>query len=135
MRDLEIRRGENTPEVGRVRSSNYLFVPGDIVAVNPGTDNGIPSGDKWWLFQVNKAHESSRNRSGCHVFGFWLNEQEEQSNDESQSGKHFSLLSNPVKVYYGCIIKDNKIPVVLPVEKLSSGWQNGHVMYTFTPVL
>ena len=76
MRDLEIRRGENTPEVGRVRSSSYLFVPGDIMAVNPGTDNDIPRGDKWWLFQVNKAHESSTNRSGCHVFGFWLNEQE-----------------------------------------------------------
>ena len=45
MRALEIRRGENTTEIGRVPSSDYLFVPGNIVAVNPGTDNGIPSGD------------------------------------------------------------------------------------------
>lgn len=83
------------------------------------------------VFEVNKAHESSTNRSGCHEFGCWFIEQEEQSSDESQSGKHFSLFSNPVKVYYGSIIKD-KIPVVLPVEELSSGWQNGHMMYTFT---
>lgn len=54
MGDLEIRRGENTPEVGSVHSSNYLFVSGDIVAVNPGTDNGIPSGDKWWFSRSTK---------------------------------------------------------------------------------
>ena len=35
-------------------------------------------------------------------------------------------------VYFGSIIKDNKIPVVVPVEELSSGWQNRHVLYTFT---
>ena len=67
MKELEIRRGENTTEIGRVPSSDYLFVPGDIVAVNPGTDNGIPSGDKWWLLQVNKPHASSRNRPGCQI--------------------------------------------------------------------
>ena len=70
MRELEFRKGENTPEIGHVPSNNYFFVLGDIVAVTPGTDNGIPSGDKWLPHQVNKAHESSRNRSGCHVFGF-----------------------------------------------------------------
>lgn len=53
MRELEIRRGENTTEIGYAPSSDYLFGPGDIVAVNPGTDDGIPSGDKWWLLQVN----------------------------------------------------------------------------------
>lgn len=53
MRELEIRRGENTTEIGCAPSSDYLFGPGDIVAVNPGTDDGIPSGDKWWLLQVN----------------------------------------------------------------------------------
>lgn len=89
MRELEIRKGENTPEIGHVPSNNYFFVPGDIVAVTPGTDNGIPSGDKWLPHQVNKAHESSRNRSGCHVFGFWLNELAEQATDESSAGKHF----------------------------------------------
>ena len=52
MKGLEVRRGENTPEMGRVPSNNYFFLPLDIVAVNPGTDNGIPSGDKWWLLQV-----------------------------------------------------------------------------------
>ena len=111
---------------GRVPSNNYLFVPGDIVAVNPGTDNGIPSVDKWWLLQVNKPHESTRDRSG---FGFWLNE---QAIEESTPGRHFTLLPNPVMVYFASIIKDNKIPVVVPVEELSSGWQNRHVFYTFT---
>ena len=52
MKGLEVRRGENTPEMGRVPSKNYFFLPLDIVALNPGTDNGIPSGDKWWLLQV-----------------------------------------------------------------------------------
>lgn len=129
MRALEIRRGDNTPEIGRVPSNNYLFVPGDIVAVNHGTDDGVPSGDEWWL-QVNKPHESNRDRPGCHVFGFWLNEQ--AASKDSIPGKHFSLLPNPVKVYFGSIIKDNKIPVVVLVEELSSGWQSGNVLFTFT---
>lgn len=66
---------------------------------------------------------------GCHAFGFWL---DEQATEESTIGKHFALLPNPVKVYFGSIIKDNKIPLVVPVEELSSGWQNGHVLFTFT---
>ena len=37
-----------------------------------------------------------------------------------------------MKVYFGSIIKDNKIPLVVPVEELSSGWQNGNVLFTFT---
>ena len=32
----------------------------------------------------------------------------------------------------GIIIKDNKILLVVPVEELSSGWQNGHELFTFT---
>lgn len=131
MRDLQIQRGDtNASAAGRVQSDDYLFVPGDIIAVNPGTDNGIPSGDKWWLLQVNKPHPSTRNRPGCHVFGFWLDEQEIE--DDSIPGRHFALLSSPVKVYYGSVIKDDKTPLVIPVEVLSSGWQNGHVTYAFT---
>ena len=42
MRGLEIRRGESTPDIGRVPSNNYLFVPGDIVAVNPGNRRWCP---------------------------------------------------------------------------------------------
>ena len=128
MRALEIRRGENTTEIGRVPSTDYLFVPGDIAAVNPGTDNGIPSADKWWLLQVNKPHASNRNRLGCQIFGFWLNE---HTSDESNSAKQFTLLPDSVKVYFGSVIKDNNIPVVVPVEELNSDWQNGHVVYTF----
>ena len=60
MENLTIRRGENprTPEAGC--SDGYLFLPGDIVAVNPGTDNNLPSGDKWWLLQINKALSKSK---------------------------------------------------------------------------
>lgn len=97
--------------------------------MNPGTDNGIPSADKWWLLQVNKPHASCRDRPGCQVFGFWLNE---HISEESTSAKHYTLLPDSVKVYFGSIIKDNKIPVVVPVEELNSDWQNGHVVYTFT---
>ena len=41
-------------------------------------------------------------------------------------------MPNPVKIYFGSIIKDNKISVVVPVEELSSGWQSGNVLFTFT---
>ena len=115
---------------GRVQSDDYLFVPGDIIAVNPGTDNGIPSGDKWWLLQVNKPHPLTKNRPGCRIFGFWLDEKENE--DDSIPGRHFALLSTPVKVHYGSIIKDDNAPLVIPVEEFNSGWQSGHVMYAFT---
>ena len=117
MRALEIRRGENTKEIGRVPSTDYVFVPGDIAAVNQASDNGIPSADKWWLLQVNEPHASCRNRPGCQVFGLWLNE---HTSEESTSAKHYTLLPDSVKVYFGSIIKDNKIPVVVSVEELNS---------------
>ena len=63
-------------------------------------------------------------------FGFWLDEKETE--DDSIPGRHFALLSTPVKVYYGSIIKDDNTPLVIPVEELNSGWQGGHVMYAFT---
>ena len=75
VRDLQAQRGDASYLVaGRVQSDDCLLVPGDIIAVNPGTDNGIPSGDKWWLLQVNKPHPLTKNRPGCHVCGFWLDE-------------------------------------------------------------
>ena len=81
--------------------------------MNPGTDNDIPSAAKWWLLQVNKPHASSRDRSGCQIFGFGLNE---HTSDKSTSAKHFTLLPDSVKVYFGSIIKHNKIPVVAPAK-------------------
>ena len=54
----------------------------------------------------------------------------EHISDESTSAKHFTLPPDSVKVYFGSIITDNKFPVVVPVEELNSGWQNGHVIYT-----
>ena len=130
MRELQIQRSRNDAllDNGRIQLDEYLFVPEDIVAVNPGTDNGIPTGDKWCFLQINKPHHCAKNRPGCHVFGFWL--AEKGSTNLSEPGKHFSLLSQSVKIYFGMVIKDDKkIPLVIPVEKLSSGWQNGYVVY------
>ncbi len=41
-------------------------------------------------------------------------------------------MSQSAKVYFGSIVKENQIPVVIPVEKLSSNWQNGNILYAFT---
>ncbi|CAB4041743.1 Hypothetical predicted protein, partial [Paramuricea clavata] len=128
MKELQVQRGENPllpSEIDRVQAGDYLFLAGDIVAINPGTE------DKWWLVQVNKPHHSSKYRSGCHVFGFWL--AEEDTIDMSVSGKDYSLLTQSVKTYFGTIIKDNNnVPLVIPVDELKSGWQNGQVVYAFT---
>ena len=72
--ELEVRRGESTSTGRRVDSGDYLFVPGDIVIVNPGVNDEIPSADKWWLLQVNKAHHSYKSGNACIVYGFWLDE-------------------------------------------------------------
>lgn len=107
-------------EIGCVFFNNYLFVLGDIVVVNFGIDDGVFSSDKWWFFQVNKLYELNRDRFGCYVFGFWLNEQ--VVSKEFFFGRYFLLLFNFVKIYFGSIIKDNKILVVVLVEELSLDW-------------
>ena len=84
--------------------------------MSPGTDNGIPSADKWWLlYQVKRPHASSKDRSTgrCQIFKFCL---KEHTTDEFTSTKHITLLPDSAKVYFGSIIKDNKIPLVVPVE-------------------
>ena len=129
MNALQIRRGETTTAVDRRTEDNkYAFVPGDIVAVNPGVNEGLPSGDKWWLLQINKPHESSKNGSGCHVFGFWLDEE----GSEEDNCRYFHLLSTSVKVYFGSIIKNFGTLVVIPVGEIVSGWRNGRISYAFT---
>lgn len=43
------------------------------------------------------------------------------------------LLSQPVKVYYGSIIKtEDCIPMVIPVGEFTSGWKSGHVSNVFS---
>ena len=42
------------------------------------------------------------------------------------------MLPAPVKVYYGRVIKEGKVPSVIPVEDLTSGWQQGQVFYAFS---
>ena len=93
MNELEVR-GERTSTSRRVDSGNYLFVHGDIVIVNPGVNDEIPSADKWWLLQVNKAHHSNKTGNACILYGFWLDEQLRSKDD----CRVFSLMSNPVKI-------------------------------------
>lgn len=95
MSALEVRRGENYTSEINTHGEKYMFIPGDIVVVNPGFESGVLSGEKWWLLQINKPHESKRNGSGCHVYGFWLEEQD--SNVEGC--RFFQLLPTSVKIY------------------------------------
>ena len=128
MDELEVRRGEGTSTSRRVDSGNYLFVPGHIVVVNPGVNNEVPSADKWWLLQVNKAHHSNKTANACFVYGFWLDEQL-QSNDDCRV---FSLMSNPVKIYFGSIIKNCGTPLFISATEITTGWRNGHVSCAFS---
>ena len=126
---IQIRRGEIITAVDRrVEGNKYVFLPGDIVVVNPGVDEEIPSSDKWWLLQINKPHEASKDGSGCHVFGFWLDEQGRSDGD----CRYFNLLPTPVKVYFGSIVKNGGTPVMIPASEIVSGWQDGRVSYAFT---
>lgn len=47
----------------RVTGSDYLFLSGNIVIVNPVIIDKMPIADKWWLLQINKAHHSSKKRN------------------------------------------------------------------------
>jgi hypothetical protein len=121
MKSLEVQRANSGFIQDNTRPDEYVFGPGDIGVVNPGIDNGVPSGDKWWLLQINRAHPSSKNKSACNVFGFWLDQRQEEQGEEGGSGSHFRLSSQPVKIYYGSIVKENNLASVIPVEKLNSG--------------
>ena len=126
---IQIRRGEIITAVDRrVEGNKYVFLPGDIVVVNPGVDEEIPSSDKWWLLQINKLHEASKDGSGCHVFRFWLDEQGRSDRD----CRYFNLLPTPVKVYFGSIVKNGGTPVMIPASEIVSGWRDGRVSYAFT---
>ncbi len=127
MKELEVRRGESISTDRRVESGDYLFLPGDIVIINPGVNNDIPSTDKWWLLQVNKAHHSTKTGNACVVYGFWLDEQ--QSKDDCRI---FSLMSNPVKVYFGSVVKNAGTPLLIPASEITTGWQGGQVSYAFS---
>ena len=116
------------PEIGR--NGEYILIPGDIVAVNPGVEDGIPSGDKWWLLQVNKALPSAKTASGCHVSGFWL--ETLPRSQQPEEGRAFKLRRGNAKTYYGSLIKTCGKPKVIPVEQLNAGWQNGAVTYKLT---
>jgi hypothetical protein len=128
MKELEVRRGETVPTDRRVESGDYLFVPGDIVIINPGVNNEIPSADKWWLLQVNKAHHSTKTGNACVVYGFWLDEQLERKDD----CRVFSLMSNAVKVYFGSVVKNAGTPLLIPASEITTGWQGGQVSYAFS---
>ncbi|CAB4007206.1 Hypothetical predicted protein [Paramuricea clavata] len=113
-----------------VGNNDFVLLAGDIAAVNPGTENGIPSGDKWWLLQVNKAVPSSKTSSGCHVSGFWL--EQLPSSEQPDQGCALRLQRGVAKTYYGSLIKTNDKPAVISVEQLNAGWQDGAVVYKLT---
>ena len=120
MKELEVRRGESASTDRRIDSGDYLFVHGDIVIVNPGVNDEIPSADEWWLLQVNKAHHSNKSGNACIVYGFWLDEQL-QSKDNCRV---FSLMSIPVKVYFGSIIKNAGTPLLIPANDRMARWKS-----------
>lgn len=70
-----------------------------------------------------------KNRFGCYGFGFWFDEKEIE--DDFILGRYFVLLLILVKVYYGSIIKDDNILLVIFVEEFNFGWLGGYVMYVF----
>ena len=129
MAALNVQRENTSAPEERIAADDHVFLPRDIV-VDPGTINGIPAGDKWWLLQIKKAHPSSRTKSASNVFGFWLDEHHDQQNEDG-SARHFRLSSEPVKVYYGSIIKQDELPLLIPNDKLHSGWREGAILYSF----
>ena len=112
------------------KNNDYSLLVGDIVAVNPGKENGIPSGDKWWLLQVNKALPCTKSSSGCHVSGFWL--EMLPSSQQPEQGCALKLQRDSAKTYYGSLIKKDDKPAVIPVEELNSGWRDGAAVYKLT---
>ena len=67
----KISTSDNIPTTTGV-DEDYHLIPGEIMAVNPGTEDGILSGDTWWLPQVSRGLPTSKTSNGCHVPGFWL---------------------------------------------------------------
>jgi len=108
-------------------NEDYHLIPGDIVAVNPGTEDGIPSGDKWWLLQVSRGLPTSKKSNGCHVSGFWL--EMLPSPQQPDHGCALRLQRGDIKIYYGSIIKTCGKPTVIPAEQLNTGWEHGSVVY------
>ena len=129
MEELAVRRGEHSSS-RRVERGDYLFVPGDILVINPGVNDSVPSGDKWWLLQVNKAHHSSKTGNACLVYGFWLDEQPQCEGD--CDCRVFSLMSDAVKLYFGSVIKNAGTPLVIPVNEIVTGRRDGKVSYVFS---
>ena len=121
----EISTNDNVPTTTGVNEDNNL-IPGDIVAVNPGTEDGIPSGDKWWLLQVSRGLPTSKTSNGCHISGFWL--EMLPSSQQPDHGCALRLQRGNTTIYYGSVIKSCGKPTVIPVEQLNTGWNHGSVV-------
>jgi hypothetical protein len=130
MEQLSLGDSQQTQVNAHNHSASYNLIPGDIVAVNPGTDNGIPSGDKWWLIQINRSVSAEKNSPGCRVSGFWLELLPVENQPEN--GCSLRLQKGVANIYYGSLIKENGKPVVIPVEQLNTGWQEGSVVYNIS---
>lgn len=125
----ELSTSDNVPTTTGL-NEDYLLIPRDIVAVNPGTEDGIPSGDKWWLLQVSRGLPTSKTSNGCHVSGFWL--EMLPSLQQPDHGCALRLQRGNVTIYYGSLIKTCGKLTVIPVEELNTGWENGSVVYKLT---
>lgn len=122
----ELSTSDNVPTTTGL-NEDYHLIPGDIVAVNPGTEDGIPSGDKWWLLQVSRGLPTSKTSNGCHVSGFWL--EMLPSPQQPDHSCALRLQRGNIRIYYGSIIKTCGKPTVIPVEQLNTGWEHGSVVY------
>lgn len=106
------------------------LIPGDIMAVNPGTEDGILSGDTWWLPQVSRGLPTSKTSNGCHVPGFWL--EMVPSSQQPVHGCALRLQRGNTTIYYGSVTKSCSKPTVTPVEPFNTGWKHGSVVYKWS---
>ncbi|CAB4028059.1 Hypothetical predicted protein [Paramuricea clavata] len=114
MDELNDNIDNNDVDTNIAKNNDYSLMVGDIVTVNRGEENEIPSCDKWWLLHVNKALPCTKSSSGCHVSGFWL--EMLPSSQQPEQGYALKLQRESAKTYYGSLIKKM---ISLPVRHTS----------------
>ncbi|CAH3125301.1 unnamed protein product [Porites lobata] len=67
--DCTLFQPSNENRIYYPTDEDYHLIPGDM-AVNPGTEDGILSGDAWWFPQVSRGLATTKTSNGCHVPGF-----------------------------------------------------------------
>lgn len=67
----EISTSDKVPTKTGV-DEDYHLIPGDIMAVNPETEDGILSGDTWWLPQVSRVFQQVKHQMAVMFQDFGL---------------------------------------------------------------